>query len=228
MLKVKLIGALAALSVLGVASAAVASNTGGSGPPNVVLVYNGPSIANTHSTPNTPAFSSWCGASCIPSVALPAVDASTGRVEGTMYVWTKNFQASGSTVCFGEFIWFALNDGDAYVNSGDHGTCGAVMDPSLKPATHVANAVDDAGGGDGTIVGGTGRYAKWTGTYTDRVFVELGAPHSDGSPNYYYDPYYSGYYGGYSYDRPYYRHSGVGAALLGGAIGYSIGRHHRR
>jgi hypothetical protein len=38
------------------------------------------------------------------------------------------------------------------------------------------------GGGDGVIVGGTGRYRNWTGTYTDRVFVEL----SFGSdPNYY-------------------------------------------
>jgi hypothetical protein len=39
-----------------------------------------------------------------------------------------------------------------------------------------------AGGGDGTIVGGTGRFSKWTGTYTDRVFVEFSFT---GGANYY-------------------------------------------
>ena len=42
-----------------------------------------------------------------------------------------------------------------------------------KPPTHIVGAGQVVGGGDGTIVGGTGKYAKWTGTYTDRVFVEL-------------------------------------------------------
>ena len=44
-----------------------------------------------------------------------------------------------------------------------------------------------AGGGDGAIVGGTGRYKKWTGTYTDRVFVGFGAPESGVGGIIYYD-----------------------------------------
>jgi hypothetical protein len=63
-----------------------------------------------------------------------------------------------------------------------NGTCGGFIDPSLRPATHVSIGQVVGGGGDGVIVGGTGRYRTWTGTYTDRVFVEL----SFGSdPNYY-------------------------------------------
>jgi hypothetical protein len=63
-----------------------------------------------------------------------------------------------------------------------NGTCGGIISPSLKPATHVSVGEVVGGGGDGVIVGGTGKYKKWSGTYTDRVFVEL----SFGSdPNYY-------------------------------------------
>jgi hypothetical protein len=77
-------------------------------------------------------------------------------------------------------VWFALNDGDIYTNSGSNGTCGGAIDGSLKQPTHITGpGAVIAGGGDGTIVGGTGKFAKWTGTYTDRVFVELG------SSNYY-------------------------------------------
>jgi hypothetical protein len=44
-----------------------------------------------------------------------------------------------------------------------------------------------AGGGDGSIVGGTRKYANWVGTYTDRVFVGFGAPTSGVGGIIYYD-----------------------------------------
>jgi hypothetical protein len=73
---------------------------------------------------------------------MPAVDASTGELEGQLYVWTKNFVSStdGKTTCFGEFIWFALPDGNIYTNSGNNGTCGAFMDPSIKAPSDITGA----------------------------------------------------------------------------------------
>jgi hypothetical protein len=178
-LKFRLIGALAALSIFAVLTVgdAVASSRVGGKPRNVVLVYNGPAVANTHFAPRTPAFTSWCDSVCAPTVTMPATDATTGRVEGKIYVWSKDTQTStdGKTLCFGEFIWFALDNGAVYTDSGTNGTCGAFMDPSLKPPTHIPADQVVAGGGDGTIVGGTGRYARWTGAYTDRLFIEFGA-----------------------------------------------------
>lgn len=173
-------GAMVALSSFGIAS----SSSNVEAPHNVVLVYNGPSVPNTHSAPPTAEFTSWCEAECVGSVALPAIDASTGRTLGTMYVWTKNLDLTGGPIAFGEFIWFDLNNGDIYAHSGEHGTVGAVMDQSVKAPTHLNGdpGAVVAGGGDGTIVGGTGKYSKWTGTYTDRTFVELNFA---GGPNYY-------------------------------------------
>ena len=187
-MKAWLICSLAALTVFAaIAGFAVASSHGATGPTNTVLVYNGPAIPNTHAAPNTPAFTSWCSTSgpCAPSVTMPAVDASTGELLGQIYVWTKNFSSSadGQTICFGEFVWFALADGNLYTHSGSNGTCGGFMDASVKPPTHITGFGQVVGGGgDGTIVGGTGRYGKWTGTYTDRVFVEL---NFSGGANYY-------------------------------------------
>jgi hypothetical protein len=147
--------------------------------PNIVLIYNGPAIANTHSAPSTAAFTAWCNLNgpCAPSVALPQYDAATGQLQGTIYVWTKNFVSAGGSTCFGEFVWYVTNGGDIYMDSGSNGTCGGgPIDPSLKQPTHVPRpGVVLSGGGDGTIVGGTGRFANWTGTYTDRGFFELGA-----------------------------------------------------
>ena len=63
------------------------------------------------------------------------------------------------------------------------------MDPALKPPLHRdlgATAVV-AGGGDGVIIGGTGRYKRWSGTFTDRVFVGFGAPTSGVGGIIYYD-----------------------------------------
>lgn len=84
---------------------------------------------------------------------------------------------------------FALADGDITVHTGPDGTCGAFMDPSVKPplaAFPLATAVV-AGGGDGVISGGTGSYRTWTGTFTDRVFVGFGAPTSGVGGIVYYD-----------------------------------------
>jgi hypothetical protein len=59
----------------------------------------------------------------------------------------------------------------------------------LKPPLHADKGalVVIAGGGDGHIVGGTGRFQNWTGTYTDRVFVGFGAPTSGVGGIIYYD-----------------------------------------
>jgi len=185
-MKAKLICALGVV-LLGAVFASYAAGAGGQGnsPPNIVLSYNGPAIANTHSAPNTPAFASWCDSSCSPSVNLPVYDASTLQREGSIYVWTKDFDyaSNGLSECFGEFVWFALNDGDIYVDSGSNGTCGAAIDPSLKQPTHITGpGTVLAGGADGTIVGGTRGYWNSTGTYTDRTFVDV--PTSGGN-NYY-------------------------------------------
>ena len=177
--------ALACVSVI--AGVTVASSNGAPTTEDTVLIYNGPAIANAHAAPNTPAFTSWCSLNgpCNPSVQLPMFDASTGERRGQIYVWTKNFvsSADGNTICFGEFIWFDLSEGSVYVHSGSNGTCGGFMDPTIKPPTHIAGAGQViGGGGDGIIVGGTGKYAKWNGTYTDRVFVEF---NFSGGANYY-------------------------------------------
>jgi hypothetical protein len=187
-MKVRLICAVAVLALLAVLAGSWVGHSNGANnvDQNVELVYNGPSIANTHAAPTTPDFTSWCSLNgpCFPSVMLPVSDATTGQPRGTIYVWTKNFvsSADGKSICFGEFIWYALNEGDIYTSSGSNGTCGGNIDPALKAPTHIAGpGVVIAGGGDGTIVGGgTGRFSKWTGTYTDRVFVEIG-----GGGNYY-------------------------------------------
>lgn len=147
---------------------------------SVVLLYNGPSIANTHAQPTTAAFAAWCGGTCTPSVALPVSDAETHAPRGTIYVWVTPYHfGSNGSICFGEFIWYALDNGNVYTDSGQNGTCGAPIDSALKQPTHLgpgASGTELAGGGDGKIdSGGTGAYKNWTGTYTDRVFVEFNA-----------------------------------------------------
>jgi len=166
-----LIGAAVALplvAVLAGSAVALTKRSSSLGPPNVVLVTNGSVVSNTQSPPNTPAFAAWCGGTCSPSTMEPVVDAATGQVRGNFYTWTKNL--TSFSACFGEFVWFALNDGDVYVNSGDDGTCGG---PISKAPSHGGDLVI-AGGGDGAVVGGTGKYSNWAGgTYTDRLFAEI-------------------------------------------------------
>ena len=157
---------------------------------NIQLIYNGLAAANTSPMPNTPAFISWCNGACFPTTQQPVYDPSNWQQKGTIYVWGKNFQyGAGGSLCFSEFIVFALSQGQVHVASGDKGTCGAPIDPVLKPPLHQDKGalVVIAGGGDGAIVGGTGKYQNWTGTYTDRVFVGFGAPSSGVGGIIYYD-----------------------------------------
>jgi hypothetical protein len=191
LVKVRLIAAATVLSLIAFAGSVVADSARADGDGDareIVLIFNGPAVQNTHAAPDTPTFDSWCSSAgpCAPSVMQPVYDASSGALRGTIYVWTKNFvnAPDGKSLCFGEFIWFALAEGDLYTHSGSDGTCGAFIDPSLKAPTHITGVGQViAGGGDGTIVGGTRRFSKWTnGTYTDRVFVEFDF---SGGANYY-------------------------------------------
>ncbi len=79
---------VALLCVSVVAGYFVTSTDGASSTDKTVLVYDGPSIANTQAPPNTPAFTSWCSLDgpCSPSVTMPAIDASTGELRGQIYV----------------------------------------------------------------------------------------------------------------------------------------------
>jgi hypothetical protein len=179
----------AAASALALAATAGFSATAAAAD-NIQLLTHGVVSANVAQPPSTPAFASWCAAVCFPTTQMPVWDPSTGQPKGMIYVWGKNFQfGAGGSLCFSEFISFALAQGEVHVASGDRGTCGAPIDPALKPPLHADKGalVVIAGGGDGHIVGGTGKYAGWTGTFTDRVFVGFGAPTSGVGGIIYYD-----------------------------------------
>lgn len=152
---------------------------------NINLIYDGIATPNTRAAPTTiDAFNAWCatGSACIPTVEQPLYDMSTGQLKGTIYVWaTVPFNAGSaipSAFCFSEFFVVALAEGEIYAHSGPNGTCGATMDPLMKPPKYqdLGATVVIAGGGDGVIVGGTGKYRNWSGSFTDRVFVGFGAP----------------------------------------------------
>jgi hypothetical protein len=102
-------------------------------------------------------------------------DAVTGQPQGNVTVWGTPFTiAANGSSCFSELIVFNLPQGSIYTHSPKpNGTCGGAIDPKLDPPTHVTTGEVVGGRGDGVIVGGTGKYKNWTGTYTDRVFVEL-------------------------------------------------------
>lgn len=173
--------ACAALAML--CGAAVAAN-------NIQLVVNGLAAPNGAPPPATAAFAAWCSGMCFPTTNQTVLDPENGQPKGAIHVWGKNFQfGAGGSLCFSEFIVFALQQGDLHVASGDRGTCGAPMDPVLKPPLYPERGatVVIAGGGDGVIVGGTGKYKNWSGTYTDRVFVGFGAPTSGVGGIVYYD-----------------------------------------
>jgi hypothetical protein len=160
------------------------------------LVYSGLAVANTRPAPTVQAFTDWCNAAtgaCFPTVQQPVYDLATGKQKGHVYVWGAfPFQTGASfpgSLCFSEFLVFVLNEGELHMHSGPRGTCGAFIDPALKPPKYPelgATAVV-AGGGDGVISGGTGKYKAWTGTFTDRVFVGFGAPTSGVGGIVYYD-----------------------------------------
>src|SRR3954454_3158432 len=122
---VRLVAVAAVVSGLAVVAGIVAASGNSTAKSdNVVVVYNGPSIVNTHAAPQTAAFTAWCSPSCTPSVALPVYDVENGIQRGQIYVWTTPFitSADGNSLCFGEFIWYALNDGNVYTSSGHDGT----------------------------------------------------------------------------------------------------------
>jgi hypothetical protein len=163
---------------------------------NISVAYTGVAAPNVHATPALHAFTDWCNAAsgaCYPTVQQPVFDTTTGRPRGTVYVWGA-FPFNAGTVfpgaiCFSEFMVFDFGDGELYTHTPPNGTCGAFMDPLLKPPLHAdlgATAVI-AGGGDGVIAGGTRRYQHWSGTFTDRVFVGFGAPTSGVGGIVYYD-----------------------------------------
>ena len=162
---------------------AVASN-------NIQFVVNGLAAPNLAAPPVTSAFATWCEGVCFPTTHQVVLDPENGQPKGSIYVWGKNFEfGAGGSICFSEFIVFALQQGEVHVASGDRGTCGAPIDPILKPPLfpELGATVVIGGGGDGAIVGGTGKYHNWAGTYTDRVFVGFGAPTSGVGGIIYYD-----------------------------------------
>ncbi len=157
---------------------------------DIQLVYSGLASPNAATPPGTQAFATWCGGVCFPTTHQPVRDPRNGRTKGAIFVWGKNFQfGAGGSLCFSEFIVFDLDQGQLHVASGENGTCGAPIDPLLKPPLHQDKGatVVIGGDGDGAIVGGTRKFRNWTGTYTDRVFVGFGAPQSGVGGIVYYD-----------------------------------------
>lgn len=157
---------------------------------SIQLLVNGLAFPNSAAPPATAAFAAWCAGVCFPTTNQTVLDPENGQPKGAIYVWGKNFEfGAGGTICFSEFIVFALDPGEIHVASGDRGTCGAPIDPALKPPLYPERGatVVIAGGGDGAIVGGTGKYKTWSGTYTDRVFVGFGPPTAGVGGIVYYD-----------------------------------------
>jgi hypothetical protein len=148
---------------------------------NLQLIADGIPAANARAQPATSAFDDWCSGRCFPTTQFPVYDPGNGTLKGTAYVWGRDFAfAAGGSLCFSEFIVFELAQGELHIASGFNGTCGAPIDPALKAPRYpeLGALVVIAGGGDGAIAGGTGKYANWTGTFSDRVFVGFGEPTS--------------------------------------------------
>ena len=84
---------------------------------------------------------------------------------------------------------FVLDGGGIAGNTGPNGTCAAFMDPATKPplAAYPIATVVVAGGGDGVMSTGTGRYKNWTGTFTERLFMGFGPPTAGVGGIVYYD-----------------------------------------
>lgn len=189
------------LSATALLAAGICAPTLATAGERISVVNSGVAVANTRAAPSLPAFEAWCAASgarenggdCFPTTQFPIYDTSTGKQKGMAYIWGAFPFNGGATftgsICFSEFMVFALDQGDLYLSTAKNGTCGAFIDPALKPPKYPelgATAVI-AGGGDGVIAGGTGKYKNWTGTFTDRVFVGFGAPTSGVGGIVYYD-----------------------------------------
>jgi hypothetical protein len=154
------------------------------------FVANGIPAANARAQPMTSAFEVWCSGRCFPTTQFPVYEPGNGQPKGTAHVWGRDFAfGAGGSLCFSEFIVFALAQGELHIASGVNGTCGAPIDPVLKAPLYpeLGAVVVIAGGGDGVIAGGTGKYSSWTGTFSDRVFVGFGAPTSGVGGIVYYD-----------------------------------------
>jgi len=176
------------------AAAALAALVGWAGPAaatqNLQFIADGVPAANAKMQPATSAFDAWCSARCFPTTQFPVYDPSNGQPKGTAYVWGRDFAfGAGGSLCFSEFIVFALAQGELHIASGVNGTCGAPIDPALKAPKYpeLGATVVIAGGGDGVIAGGTGKYTNWTGTFSDRVFVGFGEPTAGVGGIVYYD-----------------------------------------
>lgn len=176
------------------AAAALATLVAWAGPAaatqNLQLIANGVPAANAKVQPATSAFEAWCGGRCFPTTQFPVYDPGNGQPKGTAHVWGRDFAfGAGGSLCFSEFIVFALAQGELHIASGVNGTCGAPIDPALKAPKYpeLGATVVIAGGGDGVIAGGTGKYTSWTGTFSDRVFVGFGAPTAGVGGIVYYD-----------------------------------------
>lgn len=179
---------------MALATAALAGLTAWAGPAaatqNLQFVADGIPAANASAPPATPAFADWCSGRCFPTTGFPVYDPGNGQQKGMAYVWGRDFVfGAGGSLCFSEFIVFALAQGDLHIVSGPNGTCGAPIDPALKAPKYpeLGALVVIAGGGDGVIAGGTGRYANWSGSFSDRVFVGFGEPTSGVGGIVYYD-----------------------------------------
>lgn len=158
------------------ASALFAGNSWGSSKDNIQLYFNGAPEANSGlNPPEIEVFTDWCGTSCFPTTEFPLIDQTRESTVGKARVWGKDmaFSSDGQTLCFTEFIEYQLKKGSIYTLGRTGGTCGTYMDPTLVPPINVPGAEMLAGGGDGNIVGGTGKYKGLKGTYNDRVFVEF-------------------------------------------------------
>jgi hypothetical protein len=157
---------------------------------NLQFVADGIPAANGRSIPTTSAFANWCEGRCFPTTQFPIYSPGNGQPRGMAFVWGKDFAfGAGGSLCFSEFIVFALAQGELHIASGVNGTCGAPIDPALKPPKYPELGALSviAGGGDGVIAGGTGSYMNSTGTFTDRVFVGFGLPTSGVGGIVYYD-----------------------------------------
>lgn len=157
---------------------------------NLQFIADGVPVANLKVQPATSAFDAWCSGRCFPTTQFPVYDPGNGQPKGTAYVWGRDFAfGAGGSLCFSEFIVFALAQGELHIASGVNGTCGAPIDPALKAPKYpeLGATVVLAGGGDGVIAGGTGKYTNWAGTFSDRVFVGFGAPTAGVGGIVYYD-----------------------------------------
>lgn len=151
-------------------------------------IFNGGSIiiAEGYSQPNDfdssalpDVFHEWCNngddvAECFPLIKLDVTDTRRGKHLGTLYTWGQDFggDEAETSINFREFIYYDLNGGELYTISEAPGhPGGAFADQAIVPPK-VGDQVL-LGGAEGSIVGGTGKYAGAWGPYSTRLKVEI-------------------------------------------------------